>query len=159
MFFQIGVLKIFAKFTGKHLCCPLQAFFYKSRLLQTTYGGCFWIFAAANTFFSWLWYLLLTVTPNFAPNSFGNNELNVRSSHWNSSVKNVAFRNFASFTGKQLCWSLFLIKFQTFRPAALWKRDSNTSFPVEFPKLLRTPNLKSANACFWNLFFHLDCPF
>ena len=46
-------------------------------------------------------------------------ELNVRSSHWNSSVKKGVFRNFASFTGTQLCWSLFLIELQTFR-------DSNT---------------------------------
>ena len=53
-------------------------------------------------------------------------ELNVRSSHRNSSVKKGVFRNFASFTGRQLCWSLFLIELQTFRPAALLKIDSNT---------------------------------
>ena len=40
-------------------------------LLKNTYGGCFWILAAGNTFFSWIWYLLLTPTPVFAPNSFG----------------------------------------------------------------------------------------
>ena len=56
MFFKIGVLKNFAIFTEKHLGWPLQA------VWQNTYGGCFWIFAAANTFFSWIWYLLLTVT-------------------------------------------------------------------------------------------------
>ena len=53
-------------------------------------------------------------------------ELNVRSSHWNSSVKKGVFRNFASFTGRQLCWSLFLIELQTFRPAVLLEIDSNT---------------------------------
>ena len=31
-----------------------------------------------------------------------------------------------TFTGKHLCWSLFLIKMQTFRPATLSKRDSIT---------------------------------
>ena len=36
------------------------------------------------------------------------------------------FSKFANFTGKHLCWSLFLIKFQVFRPATLLKRDSNT---------------------------------
>ena len=36
------------------------------------------------------------------------------------------FKNFAIFTGKHLCWSLFLIKFQAFRLATLLKRDSDT---------------------------------
>ena len=36
------------------------------------------------------------------------------------------FKNFANFTGKHLCWSLFLIKVQDFRAATLLKRDSNT---------------------------------
>ena len=35
-------------------------------------------------------------------------------------------RNFAVFTGKHLCWSLFLIKVQA-KPATLFKRDFNTS--------------------------------
>ena len=34
--------------------------------------------------------------------------------------------NFVKFTGKKLCWSLFLIKLQAFRAATLLKRDSNT---------------------------------
>ena len=32
---------------------------------------------------------------------------------------------FANFTGKQLCWSLFLITLQVFRPEDLLKRDSS----------------------------------
>ena len=39
------------------------------------------------------------------------------------------------------------------------KIPQHKCFPVEFTKFLRTPNLKSANNCFWNLLFHLDCPF
>ena len=35
-------------------------------------------------------------------------------------------KKFANFTGKHLCWSLFLIKFHVFRPTTLLKRDSNT---------------------------------
>ena len=35
----------------------------------------------------------------------------------------------------------------------------NRCFPVEFTKFLRTSNLGFVNDCFWNLFFHLDCPF
>ena len=38
--------------------------------------------------------------------------------------KKAVLKNFAIFTGKHLCWSLFIIKFQTFRPDS--KRDPNT---------------------------------
>ena len=40
--------------------------------------------------------------------------------------KIVILKNFAIFTGKQLFWSLFLIKLQAVRYATLLKRDSNT---------------------------------
>ena len=33
-----------------------------------------------------------------------------RSSHWRCSVKKGVLKNLANFTGKHLCWSLFLIK-------------------------------------------------
>ena len=36
-------------------------------------------------------------------------------------------KNFANFTGKHLCWSLFLINLQAFRSATLLKKDFNTS--------------------------------
>ena len=36
------------------------------------------------------------------------------------------YKNFANFTGKHLCWSLFLIKLQAFMPPTLLKIDSNT---------------------------------
>ena len=64
-----------------HWCFSKKVFFKISQhsqksiyglILQDTCGGCFWIFAAANTFFSWIWYLLLTVAPAFALNSFEN---------------------------------------------------------------------------------------
>ena len=34
--------------------------------------------------------------------------------------------NFSNFTGKQLCRSLFLVTWQAWRLATLWKKDSNT---------------------------------
>ena len=37
-----------------------------------------------------------------------------------------ALTNFTIFTRKHLCWSLFLIKWQTWPSASLLKRDSNT---------------------------------
>ena len=57
-----------------------------------------------------------------------------KSSHRGCSVKKSVIRNFAKFTGKHLCQSLFLIK-----------------FPVNFPKFLRTR--------FWqNRFFYFKFP-
>ena len=35
-------------------------------------------------------------------------------------------KNFANFTGKHLCWSLFFTKLQAFRQAMLLKGDSYT---------------------------------
>ena len=43
-----------------------------------------------------------------------------RSSHQSCSIKKAVLKNFAIFTGKHLCWSLFLV-----RPATLLKRDYN----------------------------------
>ena len=41
------------------------------------------------------------------------------------SIKKAALKNFTKFTGKRLCFSLF-VKLQTFSPASLLKSDSNT---------------------------------
>ena len=49
-----------------------------------------------------------------------------RSSHRRYSVKKGVLKDFANFTGKHLCRSLFLIKLQAFRPANLLKRYFNT---------------------------------
>ena len=40
--------------------------------------------------------------------------------------KITVLRKFAIFTGKQLSWSLFLVRMQGFMPATVLKRDSNT---------------------------------
>ena len=50
----------------------------------------------------------------------------VRTSHRRCSVEQGVLKNFANFTGKYLCWSLFLINLQACRPATLLKRDFNT---------------------------------
>ena len=52
--------------------------------------------------------------------------MNNRTRHSRCSIKKGALKNFAIFTGKPLCWSLFLVKLVAFRSAALFKRDSNT---------------------------------
>ena len=48
------------------------------------------------------------------------------------SFKIGALKNFAKFTGKHLRWSMFLIKFQAFRPGILLKRSLSRCFPVNF---------------------------
>ena len=56
-------------------------------------------------------------------------------------------KHFTIFTGKDLCWSLFLIKFQAFRRGSLLKKDSShfikrrlqhRCFSVKIAKFLRT---------------------
>ena len=42
-------------------------------------------------------------------------------------LKIEILKNFAIFIAKYLCWSLFLITLQAWRPSTLSKRDSNTS--------------------------------
>ena len=50
-----------------------------------------------------------------------------RSSRSRMFFKIGVLKNFAIFTGKYLCWSLFLIKLQTLEPATLLIRDPNTA--------------------------------
>ena len=49
----------------------------------------------------------------------------LRSSHRRCSVKKGVFKNLGKFTEKRLCWSLFLIKLQAFRPTTSLNSDSN----------------------------------
>ena len=48
-----------------------------------------------------------------------------------------ALKNFANFTRKHLCWSLFLKKFQAFRPETLLKSDSNAGVFCETCKIFK----------------------
>ena len=67
------------------------------------------------------------------------------SADWRSSrpevfCKKGVLRNFAKFTGKHLCQSLFLIKLQASRPPTLSKKRLwHRCFPVNFAKFLRSP--------------------
>ena len=67
--------------------------------------------------------------------------MNTRSSRPEVFCKKGLLRNFAKFTRKHLCHSLFFNKVAGLRPATLLKRDSGTGFPVNFAKFLRTPFL------------------
>ena len=52
--------------------------------------------------------------------------LKFRSSCSKISFKIDVFKNFAIFTRKHLCWSLFMIKLRACKPANLLRRHSNT---------------------------------
>ena len=66
--------------------------------------------------------------------------------------KKDVLRNFAKFTGKYLCQSLFFIKSAVLRSANLWKKRLwHRCFPVNFAKFVRTPLFTKALQ--WLLFY------
>ena len=74
------------------------------------------------------------------------------------SSKLVVLKNFAIFTRKHLCWSLFLIQLQTSSPATILKGNCSTVLSCKYcktwtcrpcVKLLRTSILKTI--CKWLL--------
>ena len=68
---------------------------------------------------------------------------NFRSSHQRCSLRKGVPRNFAKFTGKHPCQSLFLNKVTGLRAATLLKKRLwHRCFPVNFVKFLRTPFLQ-----------------
>ena len=70
-----------------------------------------------------------------------------RSSHWRRcSVKKGVLGNFAKFTGKHLCQSLFFNKVAGLTPAALLKKRLwHRCFPVNLAKFLRARFLQSTS--------------
>ena len=48
-----------------------------------------------------------------------------------------SLKNFAIFTGKQLCWGLFLIKLQIFMPVTFLKRDSNSGISCGYCEMIK----------------------
>ena len=61
-----------------------------------------------------------------------------RSRHRKCSVKKM-FLNFANCTGKHLCYSLFLIKLQVFRPATYEKEIPTKVFSCEICETFKNP--------------------
>ena len=59
-------------------------------------------------------------------------------------------KNFIRFTGKHLCWSLFLIKLQAFRPAKL----QHCCFPFKLVNFLKT--LSFAEHLRWLLLYNTE---
>ena len=67
------------------------------------------------------------------------------------SMKKAVLRNFAKFTGKHLCRSLFFNNVTGLRPATLLKKRLwHSYFPVNFAKFLGTPFFRTPlGDCFW----------
>ena len=97
--YKRGVLKNFSKFTDKHKKQSSRGVLYKDALKN------FAKFAEKH----------LSET-SFFNKVAGWKPENVRSSHWGCSVKQGVLKTLANFTGKNLCCSLFLIKFQFWGP-------------------------------------------
>ena len=69
-----------------------------------------------------------------------------RSSRRRCSVRKGVLRNFAKFTGKHLCQSLFFNEVAGFRAETLFKkRLLHGCFPVNFAKFLKTPSLQKTS--------------
>ena len=83
-----------------------------------------------------------------------------RSSRSQMFFKIGVLRNFAIFTVKQLCWSLFLIKLQDRSSCNfIKKRLQHRCFPVNTANFLRTPILQnSSEGCFYKCACSLDYP-
>ena len=117
MFFKIGVLWNFAIFTGKHLFLPLLVFLYKTPMVTASGFSQQQIpFSAESGIFCWQ-------SLRFLPRTLLKTRVKAQKLPIELFCKKGAPRSFASFTGKKLCWSLFLTELQVFRLAALLKRD------------------------------------
>ena len=64
-------------------------------------------------------------------------------------------KSFANFTGKHLCWSLFLIKLQALDPHVTERWLQHRCFPVKFAKFLRTAFFQKHLQ--WLLLYFLQC--
>ena len=90
----------------------------------------------------------------FVPNSIKLNGWFVQRQPPEVFYKKGVLRNFAKFTGKHLCQSLFFHKVAGLRPAtSLKKRLWYRCFPVNFAKFLRTPFV--TEHLWWLFLIHL----
>ena len=66
------------------------------------------------------------------------NKTRSRSSRWQIFIKVGVLKNVAIFTGKHLCWNLFLIKMQAWRSLLVKKKTPTQVFPFEYCKIFKT---------------------
>ena len=84
-------------------------------------------------------YINVTKLPNSTRVKFHSlNSTKYRSSQRRCPVRKGVLRNFAKFTGKQLCQSLFLNKVAGLRPATLLKNTLAQVFSCEYCEIYKT---------------------
>ena len=114
----------------------------------------------SNTHFSWEFLMWIAskrdrvsrevlVSPNFNLSlflilPFPQQHWSVRSSDQRCSIEKGVLKNFAKFTGKYLCQSLFFNTVAGLRPTTLLKKRLwYRCFPMNFVKFLGTPSLQN----------------
>ena len=130
------VLINFTKFTGKPMCHSLFFLFFVF--------SCEFYKISKNIFFTE--HLQVTVTackkqiekqpPEVCNKILVPHEIGELIFYYSCSIKKAVLKNLAIFTGKHLCWSLFLINF-------IKKRLHHEYFPENIAELLRIPIIKS----------------
>ena len=130
------VLINFTKFTGKPMCHSLFFLFFVF--------SCEFCKISKNIFFTE--HLQVTVTackkqiekqpPEVCNKILVPHEIGELIFYYSCSIKKALLKNLAIFTGKHLCWSLFLRNF-------IKKRLHHKYFPENIVELLRIPIMKS----------------
>ena len=103
--------------------------------VKTNIFTCFWYWCWKNPFFN----VKLKLLKNFNFSQF--HEHIFRGNRAQMFFKIGVLKRFANFTGKHLCWSLFLKNLQAEGLQLHKRRLQHRCFPVKFAKLLRTPFL------------------
>ena len=65
--------------------------------------------------------------------------LKIRSSHQRCSIKKAVLKNCSIFTGKHLCWSLFLIKVQAYSNGCICKNAFSFMLRQRLRSILKNP--------------------
>ena len=64
-------------------------------------------------------------------------QMKFRGSHRRFSVKKSVLKNCSIFTGKHLCWTIFLTKLQARRSQLFWEETPTQVFSCEYCKILK----------------------
>ena len=123
---------------------------YKSCLPNTANKG------RSTVNYRHIYHLMIIVTGGFSKKSFF---IIFRTSHTQMPLKTGVSRNFAIFTGKHLCWILFLINLLVLRPATLFQPRPKTC--VEVSQVVLVKNAKFLRTAFflWNISGGCFCQF
>ena len=115
-------------------------------LLQNTCSGCFWIFAAANTFFQ---LNLVVIADRFFLRTSLKTRVEPQKQPLELFCKKRCSEKFCKFHRKiPVLKSLFNRVAGLEECSFIKKRLQHRCFPVKFPKFIRTHNLRSENDYF-----------